>query len=495
MSNIRVTYSGLISLLVSLSAVITGTIFVVMITRKLSPEELGTWTLITNVVSYALIIEPIISYWTARQIARGEKVSKTSVFTSSIFSIGGLITYFIISFFLSGSLRVDLSVLLLASFLVPLSFLQSTLSSVCLSYKPHSISFSTIAFETSKIPLGLIFVVFLPLGTFGAILTIILANILRMSVLLFAIRQQLVDKIIPQIIKFWIRMSWLPMYSAIPGFILTLDVLIFSSLTHSLVGLAYWTAGLTVAALIYYSGNISQALYPKLIATGKKEYAEENLKRTMYLAIPLFALTLILAKPVLSILNPIYSGGVFIVYFLALKSFTSIFAHISFNIISAFESVDVNKNASFKQYLKSKLFFIPTLNYIMSGSYVILLSLFLIFRNSQMTDIQTVSMWSFISFTVIVPFTIYSLILIRRHHKIVLPYKAMLKFTATTILASIPVFFLTEKLQYTSHIWNFLPPVMEIAAVGAVIYFGITYVIDQSTRKLFKSIFYEMRKK
>ena len=40
MSSIRVTYSGLIAFGVSLIGVITGTIFVIMVTRKLTPDEL-----------------------------------------------------------------------------------------------------------------------------------------------------------------------------------------------------------------------------------------------------------------------------------------------------------------------------------------------------------------------------------------------------------------------------------------------------------------------
>ena len=61
MSNIRVTYSGLISLAVGFSSLLTGTIFTLIVTRSLTPEEFGTWGLIGGLLSYVLIVEPIIS--------------------------------------------------------------------------------------------------------------------------------------------------------------------------------------------------------------------------------------------------------------------------------------------------------------------------------------------------------------------------------------------------------------------------------------------------
>ena len=72
MSNIRVTYSGLIGLFISFVTTIIGMIFVLITTRQLSEIELGTWGLIGSLMSYVLIIEPIISYWTTRETARGK---------------------------------------------------------------------------------------------------------------------------------------------------------------------------------------------------------------------------------------------------------------------------------------------------------------------------------------------------------------------------------------------------------------------------------------
>ena len=87
MSEIRVTYSGLIGLLIGLSTVVSGLIFILIITRSLTPNELGTWGLIGGLLTYVIILEPIISYWTTREIARDVDSGKTAILSSGIFSI------------------------------------------------------------------------------------------------------------------------------------------------------------------------------------------------------------------------------------------------------------------------------------------------------------------------------------------------------------------------------------------------------------------------
>jgi hypothetical protein len=61
LSNIRVTYSGLYAFFVSIIGIVTGLIFILIITRNLSPEEFGTWSLIGSIIGYVMISESIIN--------------------------------------------------------------------------------------------------------------------------------------------------------------------------------------------------------------------------------------------------------------------------------------------------------------------------------------------------------------------------------------------------------------------------------------------------
>lgn len=458
---------------------------------------MGLWTLIGSLVSYVVIVEPIISFWTTRQIARGEQIAKTSVATSGLFSIIGTIVYIGIAIYISSALKVDFLPLILAAFLVPLTFLTFTVNAIALSQKPQVISYGMIVFEISKLPLGFLLVYFAQLGLVGAIIATIIASLSRTIFLIFIMRKTFIEFIKFNIIKFWLRLSWLPVYTTGSGFVFSLDVLIFSLLTNSLVGLAFWGVASAIANIVSHSALISQALYPKILATRKKEIAEKNLKMLLFFAIPLLAATIVFAKPGLHILNPLYIGGVLIVYFLAIRSFMHIIRSVSFTILASYETVDVDKDVSLKKILKSRLFFLPTLDYALRGSYVGILAIFLIFSQSMdLSDPELVTIWSSILVLVTVPFMIYGVFLIRKKHQINLPYISILKYASAALLSSFVSYLLIENyLIYYESIFDFLPQLIPYAVLAGVIYFGISYAIDKSTRDLFKLIIDELKPK
>jgi len=397
-----------------------------------------------------------------------------------------------IAIFLAATTDADFLVLVLASLLIPLMFMSNILTSICMGFKPQAVAFGLLGFEASKIPFGFFLVAFLELGILGAIIATMFSSVIRIIILAILARGKIVGTIKKSVIKFWFKLSWLTVYLSGAGFIYKLDVLIFSVLTNSFIGLAYWGVSQTSAKFVSFSSNLSSGLYPKLLSGAKKEVAEQNIKLTIYFSLPLLAFSIVFAKPSLHILNPIYVDGIYVVIFMAMRTFVDIFRAIFFNILSAYDTVDLDK----QQYIKSKLFFIPTLIYILSGSYVIILTLFLLFfRTPEMDVVLTATIWAMISFVVVVPFTVYGFICVRRDHKISLPYKEIIKYSLVTLLASIITSYLLEtSLSYPPSIFEFIPQLIPFMILGALIYFGLTYLIDSSTRKLFKLIVKEIRK-
>jgi len=495
LSNIRVTYSGFIAFAVALIGIITGTIFVVIVTRRLSPEEFGLWTLLGSLVSYVTIIEPILTYWTTRQIARGEKIGKTALSTNSILAVIGFVIYFVIALMVSNSLNIDLMILLLASLLIPLSFVNNLLNSICAGFKPQSVSYGIVAFETSKIPFGVFFVILLSLGIYGAILTTILASLTKLILLLIMSREKLIGSIDRNSIKFWFRMSWLTLYMNIHGFIYKLDVLIFSLMTNSLFGLAIWGVTSAASNFVGNSDRISQGLFPKLLTTRKKEMIEENLRRTMFFAIPILGATILFAKAALHTLNPKYVEADVIVVILAFRTLLNVLTGFFFNMMESFEDVDLDKKAPIKLFIKSKLFSIPTLWLIFSLIYVISLFIFLLYFTEK-SDIELVFYWSLILLFTTIPFMIYGLVTAKLKHFVVFPTKSVGKYTIATIVAMILTYLVANStLTYPEVIWEFLPQIIPLVVMGGIIYFAITYAIDKSTRELVKMIRGEIWKK
>lgn len=82
---IRVMYSGLFFFIVGIITIVTGLAFMLIVTRSLNQQEFGTWTLITGLIFYVTLIQPITSYWIIREVARGEKSGKTAILSLHIF--------------------------------------------------------------------------------------------------------------------------------------------------------------------------------------------------------------------------------------------------------------------------------------------------------------------------------------------------------------------------------------------------------------------------
>ena len=496
-SGIRVTYSGLISFTVGITSVLTGIIFTLIVTRTLTAEDFGTWNLIGGLITYVIIAEPIISYWVTREIARGVESGKTAISTSSLFSIVGIFAYILIAYFLSPSMHANQNVLLFAAILIPVIFINKTLTAINMGWKPQSTSYGTLSFETAKIPAALIFVYFLHLGIHGAIISTFVAYVASITILLIYARNKIRNKIKIEYLKKWIKLSWLSLYPGISSVIYHLDVVIFSSITGSVIGLAFYSASQAISNIVANSAFISQAVYPKLLEGGKKDHVQENLTRFFYFALPLSAMAIVFAKPALFALNPIYESAVAAVIFMTIRAFLYVLEGNFSQPLLGIETVDINEQSKVKDFVRSKLFFIPTIILIQYSTYTIALTIgLLLLKPIINSNIDFVNYWTAISLITQIPFTVYFYVKARRHFRLFTDSFSILKYLVASIASfGITFFLLDHFLNYKRSIFEFIPNLLIFAAIGIGFYLLITYLIDLRTRDLFRSITKEIRGK
>lgn len=477
-----------------LGSILTGLIFTLIVTRELSQEEFGTWGLMGGLILYVTIIEPIISYWATRDIARGIEAGKTAVLSSGLFSIAGLGGYIVIVYLVSLQSNVDTDALLFASILLPMMFFNYTLNAVNLGWRPQAISYGFIIFEIVKIPFGFLFIYFMQLGIYGAILSSFIAYIASNVALLYFTREKLKEKFQLTILKKWLKISWLPLYRNIFPIIAYSDVVIFSLVTGSVLGIAYITSARAISGLVSYTQSFSQALYPKLLESGKREYLQENLVRLLYFAIPLFCFSIVFARPGLFVLNPIYEGAVPIVIFFSLRALLSTLNKTFYSSVQGIDDVDVKENSSIKNYLKSRLFLIPTLRIVQYGLLSISLIVGLMILINQNTSQLDLAMFlSIIAMIIEIPFTIHSFLIVKREFPLKLDYGAILKYCMISFIVSIFIFFIMDEfIKYEKSLFIFLPSLLPFIVMFIIMYFGLTYLIDQRTKILCKSIISEL---
>lgn len=494
LSNIRVTYSGLIAFVIAILSVITGIIFTLLVTRRLQPEEFAVWSIIGSMVSYFLIVEPIISYWSTRQIARGESVGKTSLYGSMFFAVGSIPIYILLTIFVSNLAPKFTISLILGVILVPVFFVSQTLTGINLGHKPHATSYGIMAFEFIKIPFGLIFVLFLDLSLNGAILATFIGYVGKLIIQYYYAKEKLAEKFNLSFLLRWIKNSWIPLYGNLSHVVWNLDVLLFPIITGSVVGVAFYAASLTIAAIVAHSGMISQALYPKLLAKGNTAHIHENFVRLLYFAIPSAGLVIVFSGPGLYALNPKYLIASQVAILLSLRAFFYVINSFFNQMLIGMETIDVESNHTTKGLLKSKLFLIPTITNIHYSLYIVILVIMLLMsENFETGDIELVNMWAWISFILSIPFAIYSWILVKKKINFPIPVKEISKFLVGLIIL-ILTFYLTSDLfiQYRISIFEFLPGVIIEFLICVSSYLGFTYLVDKKTRIFFKAILNEL---
>ena len=439
-------------------SVFTGIVFTLIVTRRLSPEEFGIWSIIGGIISYFLVAEPLITYWSTRQIARGEQVGKTSLFSSVIFSMGVLPGYVAFVYLVYGN-NSYLHSMILGSILLPLALVSQVIEGVNLGYKPHATSYGLLIFESLKIPVGLILVYFLGMGINGAILATIAAYVAKIIVQIYFARSRLKGKFVMSVLIRWIKLSWVPFYYRFSGVLWSLDVVVYSIITGSVIGVAYYAASLTVSQIIGHAGLISQALYPKLLAKGSHDYVKENFNRLMYFAILFLTVSTVFSKPALFALNPSYVNGAIIAMIFAWRTFFYVITSTFYQILLGMETADVNENMKYSNILRSKLFMVPTLQNIHYGLYITILSITIFILHSRGTpEISLVTWWVVISLILQIPVLIYVGIILRRQIHFTLSIINMIKYgSAAGVFVLIYLVTSPMLLHYEPKIYDFLP--------------------------------------
>ena len=497
MSDIRITYTGLVSFFISMIAMIAGILFTLILTRTLTQEEYGLWSLISSLIGYVMISNLIISYWSTRETAREIESGKTAVAGTMVLSIISIIGYIVLSILMGIQTETNLKILLFSSILIPPMFLHGILNAINLGWKPQVISYGSIAFGISQIPFALFFVYYLDYGVYGVVLTNVIAFSINIVILFKYAKNKLKNQLQLFFFKSWLKLSWLPLYPGLFILVDTFGIVIFSSITGSVLGIAIWAAANVSPGIIKNVQLISRAVYPKLLEGDKKNYLEDNTIHLFYFNFLMTGLVIVFAKPALFILNPIYQEASIVVSILAMRNFFYVLTSIFIQNLGGDETVDMNKNVTFMQYCKSRLFYPNTLRLIQASFFISLLPIgviILLQNNFEMMDL--LNFWALLLLIFTIPLTIYLYIKTKKILNFSVHHTVRLKYVIVTfIVFSLTYFLLEEFLEYNESLTVFIPQLFMFLIFGTSSYFALTFAIDKKTRILVKSIIKEIRKR
>ena len=98
------------------------------------------------------------------------------------------------------------------------------------------------------------------------------------------------------------------------------------------------------------------------------------------------------------------------------------------------EDVDTIKESRFSDYIKSRLFVVPTIQLIQTISYIVILSFVLIFTNDTSTQLELVIWWSILAVCIEIPFTAFLATLIKKSVDIKIQKSRIAKYLITGII-------------------------------------------------------------
>ena len=493
MSSIRVTYSGFLIFVVSLVTAISTSIVTIIITRTLAVEDFGLWTLIASLLTYSLVLDPIISFWTTRNISRKIEIGKTPLFSSSIFSIGGILVY-LLSILLIGDPK-DFTVLILAGILIPPLYLLKVINSINLGWKPESKAFSLFTVEIVKIPVLITLYFGFGLTLEGVIISQVCGIIGGICVGLFYARKKLQNGFKIEFLKKWIKVSWISLYPFVTVILQKSDVVIFSIITGSIIGLAYFGAGQVIAGLVLIAVTFSGSIYSKLLGIENKDNFKYNLTLQIFLIVLFVSLIIAFSKQALFTLNPIYIDVYIIGIILAIKfAFYGLGSILEVSLLGL-EKIDLNSKVNHREYMKSKLFFVPSIINIKLSIFLVSLVSFLIFANDSYDILELITGWSLLALTAEIIFTSYLYIQVKKQLGKILDVISIIKYIFVGILIIFITEFLTEQfIVYDSDLINHIINWIPILIISASIFVGLNYIIDKKARNFVNAIIKEIIK-
>jgi len=377
--------------------------------------------------------------------------------------------------------------------MIPFSFLNRTLSAIAIGWKPQMNSYGLLIFDISKIVTAIIFVYYMELGVYGAILSLVIAHFPSIIFLSITLKSKLKNGFSKKYLKNWLKRAWLPSYIKSTN-IVVLDVLVFSLITGSVVGLAYWVAATTIGTSVRHSGQITRAVYPALLSGGPREHLQANLMKLFLFLFPFMALSLAFAKPALFIINPIYDVASTVVVFITIRTVLKVIGSALASSLQGIAKVDTKESTN-KEYLKSDLFYLPTIRLIRKGVYLTSLAIgLLILVQTDTSLMDMLVFWSIIATLTQIPFTIYFYYLVRKQFPLSLDLLTIVKYLVISIIVFGGVYLLMDEyLEYEKEILKFLPNLIPYIILGVSVYFGLTYLTDRATRRLFNSILREIK--
>ncbi|MEM1540392.1 MAG: hypothetical protein QXJ07_03305 [Candidatus Bathyarchaeia archaeon] len=492
--SIRLQYSGFIIFTARIISVITGLAFQYMIARYTTTEEYGILFNVNDVLGYFLILAGIIPFWTMRFVARSEKGAvKTGIVANLAISLAAISVYLVFIPTVVSTMGVQryTSLYLIAAFQV-IGYYVLTVAEACLrAKKPQTLGYGAIIAEIIKVLLGYILIVKLEKPLEGAIISLTMCMAAQTIYYLKLLAEDLKQNVKWAYVKEWMKGSIFNLYNVLGNQIASFVFILLFTYGGE-VARGYYGAASLISSIITYSTVLAFALYPKLLAEGKIEDVTTSLKTVLMFAIPMAAGAIAAPDLYLSILGSKYASAWYVLVVLAVDALVIALSTIFGFVLYGFEKVDEGTKISFKELLKSRMFFSFSLPYFHSAI-TIPLTYFVLTTFTKNNSVMSAFSVAVINSAARFVMFLILYIIVHRMVKVVIPWRNAAKYAFASAVMGCLLFWLRTNLLPLEIVEVRVRQTIGVTVLCGVFYVMLLAVIDREARMLAKSAWLEIK--
>jgi len=464
-----------------------------MVARWLDPAHLGLWEVIVDLVTFAAYPAGIVTYWATRDVARGRMVGRTALVFGMLLSGGGLVIYAAFALVTYSSLATSILPFLLAVLLVPLSYWSAVVNAILQGHRPGAYGYSLILSEFAKLGIAYTTLYALKMGILGVILALITAYFVQSIVSSFFIWSTTKESASFSLAKRWTKLAWVPSFNSLYVMIAVADTYV-ASLGFGTAIAGYYQVAFVVASVVGYSSGLAFALYPLLLRGGGERLPRITMEFSLLFSIPMAVGSLVLAEPMLFLFRKIYVPGALGLEILSVMFvFTTISGIIDQTLLGT-ERVDESSKASFHDFFRSNLLFVPIMNLSFACTYLAALYLSLYYSfSSGLSTSATVALWASVELLATVAFMLLKA-LRARHYARLLPGVSVFYYLVAASVMGLIIHFLSGVMVNPSlSTIAYGAQILGLALVGSAIYFSVVFALDRKFRAMVHQILERFR--
>jgi len=184
-SRVRLRLSGAVAFASNIVGYLTGLIFTIFISRRLSEGDFGVWALIGTFIGYSLTPFNLLTSWITRDAARGKKILGSAAALFALLTPLSILIYILVALRAAAALNYESSLMLLGLTVLIPHILLTLAAAVQSGYAPQNLGVAGIIFELSKLVIAFLLVLILRLGLAGALLTLSISYLIQAVFLLW----------------------------------------------------------------------------------------------------------------------------------------------------------------------------------------------------------------------------------------------------------------------------------------------------------------------